>query len=112
MNRLTLVLVFSIATLFLLTSPLSAQASPPEDEAPPDIVVEVAGMSCPFCAYGIEKKFVEREEVDSVFVALKESEVRLWLKPGEALSNDEVRATVDKAGFTPGEIRRPASWAR
>lgn len=75
-------------------------------EPPPDVAVEVNGLSCPFCAYGIEKKFVERPEVESVVVELEENEVHLWLKPGEELSDEAVRRTVKDAGFTPGEIRR------
>lgn len=88
-------------------APLAAQAEP--REPPPDIVVEVRGLSCPFCAYGIEKKFDERAAVDVVEVAMEENEVRLWLKPGEELTDAAVRRTVDEAGFTPGEIRRPAA---
>jgi len=67
----------------------------------------VNGLSCPFCAYGIEKKFDERPEVASIVVALEGNEVRLWLKAGQELSDEEVRRTVEEAGFTPGTIRRP-----
>lgn len=82
--------------------------APAAARPPPDVVVEVGGLSCPFCAYGIEKKFVEREEVDSVFVALERNEVRLWLVSGRELSDEAVRRTVERAGFSPGAVRRPA----
>ncbi|MDT8368987.1 MAG: heavy metal-associated domain-containing protein [Longimicrobiales bacterium] len=97
----TIMTRLATATLFLVLLAALPQ------EPPPDIVVEVNGLSCPFCAFGIEKKFVERPEVDSVFVALQENTVHLWLNSGEELSDEEVRRTVDRAGFTPGEIRRP-----
>lgn len=105
----------AVAALFLalLAAPLPAMAGPELEEPhaaqepPPDIVVEVNGLSCPFCAYGLEKKFGERAEVDSVVVELEENEVHLWLEAGEELSDDEVRGTVKDAGFTPAAIRRP-----
>lgn len=110
------ILPMVIGGVLLLTAPSGLEAqSPSEDtETPADVVVQVQGLSCPFCAYGIEKKFVDRTEVDSVFVALGQNEVRLWLQPDRTLSDDAVRATVNEAGFTPGEIRRPSNgeWSR
>ncbi len=100
------------ALLFAATAPLprlAAQSPAADRQPPPEVIVEVGGLSCPFCAYGIEKKFVERDKVDSVFVALEQSEVRLWLRPERALSDAAARRTVREAGFTPGEIRRPAN---
>jgi len=97
-----------VAALVLSPPPLQAQASDTASAREPDAVVQVRGLACPFCAYGTEKKFVEREEVDSVFVALEENEVRLWLKPGMELTDTEVEETVEEAGFTPGRIRRPS----
>jgi len=96
-----------LAALLLSPSSLQAQASDTASAAEPHVVVQVQGLSCPFCAYGIEKKFVEREEVDSVFVALEQNEVRLWLKPGMELTATEIEEAVEEAGFTPGRIRRP-----
>ncbi|MEX2472658.1 MAG: heavy metal-associated domain-containing protein [Gemmatimonadota bacterium] len=102
----TVTLTALLMTLLVVPPPAAALA-PEATEPPPDIVVEVNGLSCPFCAYGIEKKFVERPEVDSIVVELAENEVHLWLKSGEELSDEAVRRTVEEAGFTPGEIRRP-----
>lgn len=107
MNARTAAATGLLTAVLLATSALDAQTGDPSPAPEPDVVVEVEGLSCPFCAYGIEKKFVEREEVDSVFVALEENEVRLWLKPDFELTDAEVKETVEKAGFTPGPIRRP-----
>ncbi len=85
-----------------------AEAEPPR-AGPPEVVVEVGGLTCPFCAYGLEKKFVEAAPVDSVEVGLEEGEVRLWLKPDREMTDAEVRGVVRDAGFTPGEVQRPAS---
>ena len=100
-----LMLTAAVGAFHTSAAPLAAQAE--SRDSLPDIVVEVRGLSCPFCAYGVEKKFDERAAVDVVEVAMEEAEVRLWLKPGEELTDAAVRRTVDEAGFTPGEIRRP-----
>lgn len=84
-------------------------AADTDSRAPPALVVEVAGLTCPFCAYGLEKKFLEAPAVDSVSVGLEEGEVRLWLEPGGELTDERARRIVRDAGFTPGEIRRPPS---
>lgn len=104
----TVAVVTLFAALALPAPWLAAQGPGEGPQSPPDVVVQVGGLSCPFCAYGIEKKFVERAEVDSVFVALDQNEVRLWLKRGRELPDRAVRGTVEEAGFTPGTIRRPA----
>jgi len=107
MLKRMLTLTLAVGAIHVSATSLAAQGEP--REPPPDIVVEVRGLSCPFCAYGIEKKFDERPAVDAVEVAMEEDEVRLWLKPGAELTDAAVRRTVDEAGFTPGEIRRPGS---
>lgn len=107
--RITALCAAALLTLALAPGgETAAQEASSAARTPPDVVVEVSGLSCPFCAYGVEKKFVEREEVDSVFVALEQNEVRLWLRPGRDLSDDAVRRTVEDAGFTPGALRRPS----
>lgn len=108
------VMILSALALFLCAvAPVSAVGQEAETEppraGPPEVVVEVGGLTCPFCAYGLEKKFVEAAPVDSVEVGLETGEVRLWLKPEREMTDAEVRDVVRDAGFTPGEVRRPAS---
>jgi len=86
---------------------IGAQQAPDDAVREADVVVHVDGLSCPFCAYGVEKKFAEREEVDSVFVALADGKVHLWLAPGRALSDEAVRQTVEAAGFSARAVVRP-----
>lgn len=101
-----------VATLIPATGtagqePAAERPVPAERSGIFDVVVEVAGLTCPFCAYGLEKKFVEEPAIDSVAVGLEEGEVRLWLKPDLTLPDEGLRRIVRDAGFTPGEIRRP-----
>lgn len=107
--RISLLTVWAaILTATTVTPGLSAQETAQRPMPEADVVVAVDGLSCPFCAYGLEKKFIEREEVDSVFVALDDNEVHLWLKSGSELSDEAVRETVEDAGFSPRAIRRPS----
>lgn len=64
------------------------------------IKIQVDGLSCPFCAYGLEKKLKEVESARDIHIDVKEGYAMLnSLKenqPGEA----ELKEIVKKAGFT------------
>lgn len=62
--------------------------------------VDVEGMNCPFCAYGIEKQFKRLEGVEKVEVDLAHGQ--FWLKVDDAItvSEETVSNIVRDAGFT------------
>lgn len=95
---LLFVLVFVIGASW--TSPVQAQDAL-ED---PDIVLEVNGMSCPFCAFGIEKKLKKLDGVDQLTVHLEAGTVEMKLEDGATLSEERLRKAITDAGFTPGTI--------
>jgi mercuric ion binding protein len=93
-----------------LPAGLVAQEPPPADDpaAVQRIQFTVAGLSCPFCAYGIEKK-LRREIVglDSLGLDFKTGTVTLQVKDGTKVSDGQLRRVVNKAGFSVlGDIRR------
>lgn len=61
--------------------------------------LRVNGLSCPFCAYGIEKKLGALEAVHSVEVRLDEGAVIVGTRPGLALTEERARKAVEAAGF-------------
>ncbi|MFV1981265.1 MAG: heavy-metal-associated domain-containing protein, partial [Rhodothermia bacterium] len=65
----------------------------------PDIVVEVNGLSCPFCAYGIEKRLKKIEGVEDLSVLLEEGKVQLKMEEGVTVSEDRIKKAIDEAGF-------------
>lgn len=79
----------------------SAEEAPIED---PDITVQVAGLSCPFCAYGLEKKLGNLEGVRGVGVLLEEGEVHLKLEEGATLTEKQIRTATKKAGFEAKKV--------
>jgi copper chaperone CopZ len=68
--------------------------------------IDVAGMTCPFCVYGIEKSIGKLEGVKTVEVSLELKKARVVMKAGEKLDEARIRELIRDAGFTPGESTR------
>lgn len=68
--------------------------------AQPRYQIEVAGLACPFCAYGIEKKLRAIPGVERVETNIKEGTVVIVMKDGETLDRTRVERAVREAGFT------------
>ncbi len=69
-----------------------------------EVKVRVDGLSCPFCAYGLEKKLNDLDEVDSIFIDFEKGLVVIQVTDSENISEEEIRVRIEEAGFTPGEI--------
>lgn len=65
--------------------------------------IAVKGMTCPFCAYGLEKNLGKAGEVEHVAASLKAQNVRIVLKPGTQPDIGRYKQLIHDAGFTPGE---------
>lgn len=65
--------------------------------------ISVNGMVCSFCAHGIESKFKDMKEVDSVKVDLDKGKVFLELK--EDLKNEKIEETIKNSGYNVEEIK-------
>lgn len=68
------------------------------------VIIEVLGTSCPFCAFGLEKTLGEIKGVADVKIELKAGKAIVTLQKGAKISEDALRQAVDDAGFTPGKI--------
>lgn len=75
-------------------------------EAPRQIKVTILGMSCPFCAYGVEQKLKKLDGVEDLEVVLETGIASLTMENGADLSNDLLKKTVKKAGFEVAKISR------
>lgn len=71
--------------------------------------LEVAGLACPFCAYGIEKKLTRSEGVARVDIDIDAGVVRVTMEPGRRLEEARARRLVDEAGFTLRGFAREAA---
>ncbi len=69
-------------------------------------VIGVDGMSCPFCAYGLEKKLKKVKDVKSVTIDLYGGEVVVIAKAGTTIKEESLRKAVHDAGFTVSSLKK------
>lgn len=89
--------VMAIALLFL-TFPVYAA------DGGPEISVKVDGMSCPFCAYGMEKKLKKLDGIRDLKIQVDKGVATLAFKQGATIDLDDIQARIRKGGFTPTQI--------
>ena len=94
-------LIFAILLFGQLTT-VNAQSKTKTDHV--YIKMEVNGMACPYCAYGMENELKKVSGVDDVKIQLKEGMAYIsTLKKQEPLK-ENLALIVKNAGFTPGKI--------
>ncbi|MCZ6677306.1 MAG: cation transporter [Candidatus Poribacteria bacterium] len=71
----------------------------------PKVTVAVDGLTCPFCAYGLEKRIKKLSAVRESTINIKKGTVELFPKKGQHIEIDAVKDAVKSGGFTPREIR-------
>lgn len=77
------------------TASISAQQSLDKFE------VQVDGLGCPFCAYGLEKKFKEFKGIREVKIDIETGQFSFAYPTDKALGLKAVEDQVKKAGYTP-----------
>ena len=67
--------------------------------------LQVYGMTCPFCAFGIEKKLRAVEGVSEVTVELDEGRIQLEFAPSNDAGPGDLEDAVEEAGFELSGLR-------
>ena len=62
--------------------------------------LQVDGLACPFCAYGIEKQLSAIEGVEELDTDIAASVILLTMKDGDLLDETAAEQAVERAGFT------------
>ena len=93
---LTLVVMGLLFTVMVV--PAHAQDSSTQ------ISIRVDGLSCPFCAYGLEKKLNRLEGTEKVRLDIDRGVAEIMVAKGKTIEESELRQAVLDAGFTPREI--------
>jgi copper chaperone CopZ len=115
LGRWMFAMLLTLAVGFALTPAAvyaqDQEAASQQEEAVPEeqprlIQVTVLGMSCPFCAYGVEQKLKKLEGVEGLTVVLATGLATLLLEEGADVSNDVLRKTVKDAGFEAAKVSR------
>ena len=90
-----------ISVVIALFSVIGAQAQKEMDK----FEVQVDGLGCPFCAYGLEKKFKEFKGIKDVKIEIESGDFSFSYPSNKNLSMDDVLKQVEKAGYTPNEAK-------
>lgn len=90
-NKIIVTLIIGIMTMF------SANAQKEMDK----FMVQVDGLGCPFCAYGLEKKFKEFKGIKNVKIDIETGDFSFSYPVEKALSLLDVEKQVENAGYTP-----------
>jgi copper ion binding protein len=86
--------------LFLLVPGISTAA-----EQTQKVTVQVDGLACPFCAYGLEKKLKKIEGVERLEIKMNDGEVILFFKQTARIDKKSIVKKIKETGFSPGEIQ-------
>lgn len=96
MKYLKLILIiFSVMGLASM-SEISAQEKGDKDK----FTVNVDGLGCPFCAYGLEKKIKKLKGIKKVKIDMEEAKLTFDYPAEKLLTIAAVEAQVDEAGYT------------
>jgi len=68
--------------------------------------IQVDGLSCPFCAYGLEKNLKKVNGIESVDIDMKTGKATVIIKSDRQVDDQALRQAVKKAGFTARGITR------
>lgn len=104
------------ASLLVLSSIVTMTAAL---AAPQSYKLRVDGLSCPFCAYGIEKKLGAVKGVQHIAVDIASGTVTVTMAEGATLDEATAKKAVKEAGFslrsleqTPAAPPAPAGQAK
>jgi copper chaperone CopZ len=92
-----------LLAVFMLALPLWAHADPRVVE------VEVSGLTCPFCAWGVERNVEKVSGVESCDVSVEEGKARIVLSPGATADIEAIKRAILDAGFSPGQATVPSA---
>lgn len=96
-----IILTLALITLITLTLPYAVSMA---ETKGPKVVVKVDGLTCPFCAYGMEKRLKKLESVKEYKVEHDKGLVELYQKPNRVIDLDEVHSAIEGSGFSPREF--------
>ncbi len=70
--------------------------------------IRVDGLACPFCAYGIEKKFKKMDGISNIKIDLDKGLVSVDAKESVELKDDQMKKLFNDSGFTFRSMKKTA----
>jgi len=68
------------------------------------VKIEIKGMACPFCAFGMEKELKKVAGVDNVEIELKAGLAYISTPISQKPTKESLEKIITDAGFTVGKI--------
>jgi len=93
---------FILILMGLLIIVLSIPAFPQDKRV--QITIRVDGLTCPFCAYGLEKKLKRLEGAEKVRIDIDQGLAEVTVAEGKTIQEKDLKNAVLKAGFTPRDV--------
>lgn len=94
--KYTIIAIFAVLMLGFNTE-AQAQKNADRDQ----FEIQVDGLGCPFCAYGLEKKFKEFKGLKNVKIEMETGLFSFTFPAEEHLTIERITTQVEKAGYTP-----------
>ena len=95
--------IMSFLSLFVAVSGLNVCAQTKADTN--QVEVNIEGLSCPFCAYGLEKKVKDIDGAKDIKIDIKKGLLTFSLTGRKDVDEEKIKKVVKDAGFTPKEIK-------
>lgn len=95
-------LVFSLLFISLIL-PINAQTEDKQQERV-YIKIEIKGLACPYCAFGMEKELKKVAGVDNVEIELEEGLAYISTPISQKPLKEALTFIITNAGFTVGNI--------
>jgi len=95
-----IIILTSLSLLLFFSPELQAQKNKAIDK----ITLEVDGLGCPFCAYGLEKKMKDLKGMKKMTVDMETGLVQFNFPADGNLSLAQINAKVEEAGYTARNI--------
>ncbi len=87
------IILISLSILFCLSSITLA------GENEERVIMQVEGLYCPFCAYGLEKHIKKINGFKSININIKEGTAEIAFESGARVSRASILEAVENAGF-------------
>lgn len=68
------------------------------------VKIEVDGLACPFCAYGLEKKLKKIEGIEDLYIELQEGSATFNIPSTKIPSEERLIKIVADAGFKARKV--------
>ena len=66
--------------------------------------LQIDGLACPFCAYGIEKELIRTEGLETIDIDINAGTVTVTMAEGATMTEAQADQIVEDAGFTLREF--------